>query len=357
MSLVVVVVGIVLGERCVLRLDDSSSIPLSYACYIVLAGAFGGLVGIATVAAATALALPVRRASGTARERVSDAVHHGLVGFAIVASQACFRALFGIASGSTAAVWSLLVATGIGVGVDAALQQRRHGVSLAGFRGRRAWLAVASCGVLMAVADRGVDGSGALGAGGVLLFSVPLIAAWHSFGRLDAAELVQRQTVEALAMAPELAGRSAPGRSRRVAALCVDCAQILGFEAADVDALESAALLANLGVVTLDDPAFGGPPVPDATIAHVTADMLRAIGPLARSGDIVARAASRRSFTYLDAAGNTAALVLRFAGAIDDLMTHGDDAATALRQLRESVRDDEELRVLEAFDFVVAARA
>ena len=58
----------------------------------------------------------------------------------------------------------------------------------------------------MAIGYRGVDGRGELGVWGPLLFSIPLLGAWYSFERLDSISRTYRQTIEALAMAPELGG-------------------------------------------------------------------------------------------------------------------------------------------------------
>ena len=84
---------------------------------------------------------------------------------------------------------------------------------------RLAWLAIASSGMLMAIGYRGVDGHGQVGIWGPLLFSTPLLAAWYAFERLDSATRAYRQTIEALAMAPEFGGIVPPGHSQRVAAL------------------------------------------------------------------------------------------------------------------------------------------
>ena len=84
-------------------------------------------------------------------------------------------------------------------------------------RGRLAWLAIASSGMLMAIGYRGVDGDGRVGIWGPLLFSTPLLAAWYAFERLDSATRSYRQTIEALAMAPELGGMVPPGHAERVA--------------------------------------------------------------------------------------------------------------------------------------------
>src|SRR5207244_13269892 len=83
-------------------------------------------------------------------------------------------------------------------------------------RGRLAWLAVASSGMLMAIGYRGVGGDGRVGIWGPLLFSTPLLAAWYAFERLDSATRSYRQTIEALAMAPEFGGIVPTGHYQRV---------------------------------------------------------------------------------------------------------------------------------------------
>jgi hypothetical protein len=125
-------------------------------------------------------------------------------------------------------------------------------------RGRLAWLAVASSGMLMAIGYRGVDGKGDVGIWGPLLFATPLLAAWYAFERLDAATLAYRQTIESLAMAPEMGGLVPPGHAQRVAALAVAMGDQLGLTPDAVNDLEMAALLHHLGEVTLDDPEVAG---------------------------------------------------------------------------------------------------
>ena len=121
--------------------------------------------------------------------------------------------------------------------------------------GRRlAWLAIASSGMLMAIGYRGVGGTGQVGIWGPLLFSTPLLAAWYSFERLDSATRAYRQTIDALAMAPEFGGLVPPGHSQRVAALSVGDGGRARRVGRRHDDLEMAALLHHLGQVTLDEP-------------------------------------------------------------------------------------------------------
>ena len=73
----------------------------------------------------------------------------------------------------------------------------------------------------MAIGYHGVDDEGEFGIWGPILFFTPLLAAWYAFERLDSATLAYRQTIEALAMAPELGGLVPAGHSERVASLAV----------------------------------------------------------------------------------------------------------------------------------------
>ena len=192
---------------------------------------------------------------------------------------------------------SLAAAAGAQVVVDVSLRRVLHlGMSFSP-RGRLAWLAVTSSGMLMAIGYRGVHlvassssahGDGRLGIWGPLLFSTPLLAAWYAFERLDSATRSYRQTIEALAMAPELGGLVPPGHAERVAALASAMGEQLGLGGPDVRDLEMAALLHHLGQVTLDEKQDVGHHANQSEVAAVTGAMMRDIRPLAAAGDIVA---------------------------------------------------------------------
>jgi hypothetical protein len=196
-------------------------------------------------------------------------------------------------------------------------------------RGRLAWLAVASSGMLMAIGYRGVDGKGDVGIWGPLLFATPLLAAWYAIERLDAATTAYRQTIESLAMAPEMGGLVPPGHAQRVAALAVAMGDQLGLQPEELNDLEMAALLHHLGEVTLDDPEVAGRP-DSQHVAEVTSDMLREIRPLVAAGDIVAGDGDEPD-------RRLAVQVLRLASEYDDLTTgDGTPADVALETLRSA---------------------
>jgi hypothetical protein len=209
-----------------------------------------------------------------------------------------------------------------------------------------AWLAVASSGMLMAIGYAGVDGKGDFGIWGPILFATPLLAAWYAFERLDAATLAYRQTIQALAMAPELGGLVPVGHAQRVAVLAVSMGDRLGLHAHELDDLEMAARLHHVGQVTLDDPEVAGRPEP-YHVAAVTSSMLREIQPLAAAGDIVAGEGD-------DSRQKVAVQVLRLASEYDELtIVDGMLPDHAFETLRTAPRYIYEERVLSALERAV----
>jgi response regulator RpfG family c-di-GMP phosphodiesterase len=199
----------------------------------------------------------------------------------------------------------------------------------------------------MAIGYRGVDGDGDVGLWGPLLFATPLLAAWYAFERLDSATRSYRQTIEALAMAPELGGLVPAGHAQRVAVLAAAMGDRLGLSPADVQDLEMAALLHHLGQVTLDDPEHMANP---GEVAAVTGQMMRDIRPLAAAGDIL-------SGDTDDPRRRLAAQVLRIASEYDDLTardnTPGELALESLRSAPAYLYDE---RVVVALERVVSER-
>jgi hypothetical protein len=357
-ALCLLAAGIVLGELLVLRLEDGSAIPLSFAVLIVLASAFSLPEYAAAVLGAEAIALFFHFSDATEPRRDAPLAGLGLarvvvLGERLVVAAATFAAYRGMAAAVqdretiTTVLLSLGAAAAAQVLVDVPL---RHLLGLgASFsaRGRLAWLAIASSGILMAVGYRGVNGDGDVGLWGPLLFSTPLLAAWYAFERLDSATRSFRQTIEALAMAPELGGIVPAGHAQRVAVLAAAMGDRLGLSPADVQDLEMAALLHHLGQVTLDDPEHDVNP---REVAAVTGAMMQDIRPLSVAGDIV-------SGDVDDPKRRLAAQVLRIASEYDDLTardnTPGELALESLRSAPAYVYDE---RVFVALERVVNER-
>src|SRR5262245_43396436 len=282
------VAALVIGELLVLRLEDGSAIPLSYAVLILLASSVGLAEFGAAVVGAELIAMFLRPDDGRPRRRVALLANRFVVAGATYGAFSFAAAALGHRDSVAAVLLTLACAAVALVVADAAMRSLLHlGVTFSP-RGRLAWLAVASSGMLMAIGYSGVGGDGELRIWGPLLFSTPLLAAWYAFERLDSATRAFRQTIEALAMAPECGGIVPPGHATRVATMATRMAETLGLPAHDVSDLEIAALLHHLGQVTLDEPVEPESGVEAAEVALVTGAMLREIRPLAAAGDIVA---------------------------------------------------------------------
>jgi hypothetical protein len=233
---------------------------------------------------------------------------------------------------------------------------REHRVAPA--RARGADLALVTSAMLMAVGYAGIDGEGRLGLWGPLLFCIPLLAAWYSFELLASTRRGFRQTVSALGTAPELGGLVRTGHVERVAELAVDLGRELDLPPADLEHLETAALLHHLGAVCLDEPPDGSQHDP-IEVARSGATMLRASPALAPAGDIVAAEPSLHRPPGV-AAALPAALegqILKVASAFDEL-TEGQDehAVWAVEALYTGPGYVYDGRVLGALERVLTGR-
>jgi hypothetical protein len=335
--------GLVLGELLVLRLEDNSSLPLSYAVLIVLASSFTLPEYVAAVVGAEVIVFALRMVDSSTRWRLATLLERLVVSAATFAAYRLVWSAVDHQEKVGAVLLALASAAAAQVVVDVIVRRVLHlGLSLSP-RARLAWLAIASSGMLMAIGYRGVNGDGKVGIWGPLLFSTPLLAAWYAFERLDSATRSYRQTIEALAMAPELGGLVPAGHAQRVAALASAMGEQLGLSPTDVRDLEMAALLHHLGQVTLDHPEEK-PGSSQADVAAVTSAMMREIRPLAAAGDLVAGDSD-------DPKRRLAVQVLRVASQYDDLTvrdsTPGDLALESLRTAPSFVYDAKVVGALE----------
>lgn len=112
--------------------------------------------------------------------------------------------------------------------------------------------AVCATGVVMALAVA-VAGLWALP-----VFSLPLLLTQLSFRRYAAVRVTYRQTIASLARATEIAGYTPAGHARRVAALSRAVGRELGLSEPDLTVLEYAALMHDIGQLSLVDPVPAG---------------------------------------------------------------------------------------------------
>ncbi len=90
------------------------------------------------------------------------------------------------------------------------------------------------------------------------VFSLPLLLAQLSFRRYAAVRDVYRQTIASLARATEVAGYTPAGHARRVAALSRAVGREMGLSEPELTVLEYAALMHDIGQLSLVDPVPAG---------------------------------------------------------------------------------------------------
>ncbi|MCX4958210.1 HD-GYP domain-containing protein [Streptomyces virginiae] len=210
--------------------------------------------------------------------------------------------------------------------------------------------AICATGVVMAL------GTAVAGLWALPVFSVPLLLTQLSFHRITAIRTTYRQTITSLARATEIAGCTRPGHSRRVAALSCAVGRELGLSERELTVLEYAALMHDIGQLSLVDP------VPDGATAGLPDGEARRIaelgGEVARQTGVPAEVAvvvERQADPYREQP--TAARIVRTVNAYDDLVggsRHPGGSLAALERLRLGTGHDYQPEVVECLARVLA---
>lgn len=187
------------------------------------------------------------------------------------------------------------------------------------------------------------------------VFSLPLLLTQLSFGRYAAVRTTYRQTITSLARSTEIAGYTPQGHARRVAALSRAVGRELGLSEPDLAVLEYAALMHDIGQLSLVDPVPAGATavLPDAEqrrIALLGGAVVRQTGV---NGD-VAVVVERQADPYRDQP--LTARIVRAANAYDE-MARGEGPGgplNALERLRLGTGRDYQPEVVEALARVLA---
>ncbi|UQA97780.1 HD domain-containing protein [Streptomyces halobius] len=188
------------------------------------------------------------------------------------------------------------------------------------------------------------------------VFCLPLLLTQFAFRRFADVRTTYHQTIASLARATEIAGYTPHGHARRVAALSRAVGRELGLNELDLDVLEYAALMHDIGQLSLLDPVPAGataplPPAEQRRIALLGGAVVRQTGVPAEVAVIVERQAD----PFRDQP--VTARIVRTVNAYDDLA--GESAGTggplrALERLRLSTAQDHEPGVVEALARVLA---
>jgi hypothetical protein len=355
------VAAIVVGELFVLRWPPRGELPLSYAVFPVVARGLDLRYAVATVVIAELISIV---GDDRATWQPWRAVRGLAVGLAIVSVDHVVFAVFGHEESVVAVVGALLIAIAVGAAVDANLRRAEGSVQQTYWpeRALYAWCAVIASAVMMAVAIRGIDGSGSLGVRGAALLGLPLLAVWWSYQSTDATTRMLQQTVDSLAMVPVLAGVVELGADARNAELARRVGARVGLTPDEQRALGVAAQLQHLGAATFDhaidltDERASG--ARDRT-ARATAKILRATPAYAAAGDIVHRAGTRRSRTAPQHGerDDFAAVVLESVTRYHAARAAGRDAEQAIERLRTPDADGRVHVTIDALEYVVLGGA
>ncbi|MEW9532010.1 HD-GYP domain-containing protein [Microbispora sp. NPDC049125] len=191
--------------------------------------------------------------------------------------------------------------------------------------------AVAASGILLALASHSMDMT-ALPA-----FAAPLLVTQLAFRKYAGIRATYLQTVRALSRVTEVGGYVEPGHSRRVSQLSLAVGRELGMAEPQLLELEYAALMHDIGQLSLRDPIPGGAtvladPAQAKRIAELGAEVIRKTGVLDGVAEVV-----RRQCEPVGDSPPLASRIIKAANAYDDLVggsTDRDRAAAALERLR-----------------------
>jgi len=118
---------------------------------------------------------------------------------------------------------------------------------------------------------------------------LPYVFSHVAFERYDSTRITYGQTIRALAQIPEVAGLADQGHSYRTAELAVAVARDLGLHPNDVIDLEYAALMHDVGRITLNEPAILEAGYTDEDIARWGAQIIAEAPYLGRVSRLVAQ--------------------------------------------------------------------
>ncbi|WP_219461074.1 HD-GYP domain-containing protein [Nonomuraea rhizosphaerae] len=210
--------------------------------------------------------------------------------------------------------------------------------------------AVAASGVLLALATHSMD------LVALLVFAAPLLVTQVAFRKYAGIRATYLQTVRALSRVTEVGGYVEPGHSRRVSRLAVAIGRELGMAEPELLELEYAALMHDIGQLSLRDPIPGGAtvladPIQARRIAELGAEVIKQTGVLDRVAELV-----RRQCDQIAEDPPLSSRIIKAANAYDDLVggsADRDRGGAALERLRLAAGTAYDLATIEAMTKVV----
>ncbi|MGW0826484.1 HD-GYP domain-containing protein [Streptomyces sp. NPDC002845] len=209
--------------------------------------------------------------------------------------------------------------------------------------------AVCATGVVMSLAVAVV------GLWALPVFSLPLLLTQISFRRYAAVRATYRQTIASLARATEIAGYTPAGHARRVAALSREVGREMGLSGPELTVLEYAALMHDIGQLSLVDPVTAGataglPAEEQRRIALLGGAVVRHTGVDAEVAVIVERQADPYEEQPVSAR------IVRVVNAYEEKAREGGPGGsfTALEELRLGAARDYQPEVVESLARVLS---
>jgi hypothetical protein len=233
----------------------------------------------------------------------------------------------------------------------------RFGVTL-GDELRVQWPIVAATGASAVLIAFAVE---VMGLAAVAVFAAPLLVTQVALRRYAGIRATYLQTVRALARTPEVGGYVETGHSARVSQLAVAIGRELGLAEAALLELEYAALMHDIGQLSLRDPVPGGATVLVARdeqrrIAEYGAEVIQQARVLDSVADIVRRQSDPCRPADRSEPPPLSSRIIRAANAYDDLVGTSTDpsrAVAAVERLRLDTASEYDPRVVEALSQLV----
>jgi hypothetical protein len=204
-----------------------------------------------------------------------------------------------------------------------------------------------------------------MGLWAVAVFTAPLLVTQVALRRYAGIRATYLQTVRALARVTEIGGYVEAGHSARVSRLAVAIGRELGMPEPQLLELEYAALMHDIGQLSLRDPIPGGATVlvvreEQRRIAEYGAEVIEQAGVLDAVADIVRRQSDPCRPAGRGQEPPLSSRIIRAANAFDDLVGSSVEpsrAAAAVQRLRLDTASEYDPRVVEALSRLVSRRA
>jgi hypothetical protein len=204
-----------------------------------------------------------------------------------------------------------------------------------------------------------------MGLAAVAVFTAPLLVTQVALRRYTGIRATYLQTVRALARVTEIGGYVEIGHSARVAKLAVSIGRELGMPEPALLELEYAALMHDIGQLSLRDPIPGGATVlvvreEQRRIAEYGAEVIQQARVLDSVADIVRRQSDPFRPADRTEEPPLSSRIIRAANAFDDLVgssVESSRAAAAVQRLRLDTASEYDPQVVEALSRLVSRRS